>query len=732
MNDQEDRIAAVAEEVTQDEQVTRDPSMPVMPFPTAYVLSREQEIELCEFAKRRITDIENEMGREYVSDNTWGSIMGGLAETPNPENLRLSQRTWLGKRIKYDLMSRNEVEYRAYLEMGIFSKSNLVLPLSRRIWRQMAARGNSYFFSTQPFFSAEAVGQLDRVKADKANRYAQWKLDRSKIASVGHSVIDRAFAIGECVTKTVHEKDDRPYQQWAVVLTDEAGENILTSQGDVILETDVWIPQIAVNEATGEQFETGNWLLQKDPSIMRPLALVWTEKLIWRKKRYYCGPKSTPIHFLDFICPLEAESLEQADFIAHQYDKPMMEIVDQWRKADEASAATIEKIEATKEAISILAEVSQTGSPDMRQKNVDPTLSDVAQPASRSSNTSMVRIAECYLRYDINGDGILEDIMLVMDKATGTPIFYDYLQNVTPDGKRPFTCVRALEVPNRWYGIGTFEIFDKAQEYCDLTLNRMNHAASKEGRVDFWQPHNTVEGAADGDLKMNWGGTYTLKNGKTAQDCLQSVYLQDNKMEGLRELLNMQTQMAMQESGVQNTNDGQLAGMDSTKLATGIRNIEASGQEIFGSYIHQLEIGIQDLVRKQVATLFANLDEMEVYRYFEENEGGEGVGKLLEIDPKEISDMDLDVTILLSRYKGEQIIANSNAVIETINAFYAQPPEIQSVTAPAFQDILKALQVTDYDKRIVPMAISTMQPSQGPNVNPSTATSKPKQMPPNV
>jgi hypothetical protein len=726
--EQEKRVADAAKENAPE--IPAD--APMMPFPTAYVLNRTQEQELCDHAMKRMKALENEMGHEFITDNTWGGLMGGGAELPNSENLRLAHRTWLGKRVKYDMLSRNEVEYRAFLDGGIFSKSNLVFPLSRRIWRQMSARGNAYFFSTQPFFSAEPVGLLDRVKADKANRYSQYKLDKSGLVGVGHSAVDRSFALGECVVKTVHDTDDRPYQQWVSVLTDEMGNDILTSTGDVVTEEDLWIPQIGKNAETGEAFDTGGFVLKKDPSVIQPATLVWAEKLIWRKKRYYHGPKSKPVHFLDFICPLDAETIDSADFVAHQYDKPMMEIVDKWRKADAEGSATAEKIAATKEAIALISSLATTGESTDREKNVDPTISNATQQSSKESYASMVRIAECYLQYDSNGDGIMEDIMLVIDKATGTPIFYDYIQNVTPDGKRPFTCIRPLEVPGRWYGIGTFEIFDKAQEYADVTVNRMNHAVSKEGRVDFWQPFNTIEGAADSNLRMNWGGTYTLKNGKTAEDCLQSVYLRDNKMEGLREILDLQIQMAMAESGVANTNDNNLAGLDSTKLATGIRNIEASGQEIFGSYIHELEIGITCLTRKEVHTLFANLDDAEVYRYFEEDEqGGEGAGQMVEINPEDVMDLEMDVTIFLSRYKGEQVIANSQAVIDTINAFYEQMPEIQAVTAPAYQDILKALGVKDYDKRIVPMAIP-MQGAQGPNVNPAVATQKPKQMQPNV
>jgi hypothetical protein len=128
----------------------------------------------------------------------------------------------------------------------------------------------------------------------------------------------------------------------------------------------------------------------------------------------------------------------------------------------------------------------------------------------------------------------------------------------------------------------------------------------------------------------------------------------------------------------------------------------------------------------------ANLDPTEVYRYFEENEtGGEGAQQLFEIDPNEIADLDLDVTILLSRYKGEQVIANSKSVIDTIASFYGLDPMVQEVVAPAYQDILKALNVTDYDKRIIPMQIQAPT-GQSPNVNPASVTQKPKQMTPNV
>jgi hypothetical protein len=48
-----------------------------------------------------------------------------------------------------------------------------------------------------------------------------------------------------------------------------------------------------------------------------------------------------------------------------------------------------------------------------------------------------VLVAECYLTYDADNDGIQEEIMLVLDRENEAPIYYEYLANVTTKGNRP-------------------------------------------------------------------------------------------------------------------------------------------------------------------------------------------------------------------------------------------------------------------------------------------------------
>ena len=673
-----------------------------MPFPTSYVLTREQEDELIDHAMGRLRELEDESGRSRSANGDWwtsGDYEG--AEESDPLGTHRTERTWMGKRRLYDLVYDNNVDHRAVILGGIFAKSNLVVPLARRITRQMTARAVNYFFGTDPWFAAYPVGELDRERAGKADRYARWKMDQAKLKRALELAIERAFVLGESVVKTTWARREQIYRRSAAVLVDASGEPVLGADGDYIFERDEWVPQV-VQDATqpGMLLQGGVPVLKRDGRTPRPQLLRFQEKTITRRIRHYNGPEAQVVNFGDFLCPKTARSIQEADCVVHLYDMPVMELADQWRK-DEEGLGAAEDAEATRKAIELIREMANAG-------NVPGTVQDAAKPGEdvkgdARPSAPVASIAEFHLRYDADGDGMMEEIMLVVDRNTGMPVFYDFEANVTPDGLRPFAAVRVNEVPGRWYGIGAMEMFETTQRFVDLTVNRWNFAQTNSARVDFWSPHNTLEGRQNPHLALNWGGTYTPAPGKTARDCLESVYLESNKGLELRAHMEFFMQLAMNESGVQHANDAQAAGFDTAKLATGIRNIEKSGQEMFSLYLGHLEPGVTEALDKMTRLLMANLDQMEVYRFFEANEGGEGAQALMEISPEEIEDLELDVRILLTRYRGEQTLESSSNAVGLVAQYYAQPYEIQQRTTLLFRDMLKALQVPFGDRIIEPL-----------------------------
>lgn len=686
---------------------------PRMPFPTAYVLSREQEDELIDHAMRRLQELEDETGRTRTGTGDWWMRGDSPPEDTDPLGTRSTERTWMGKRRLYDLVYDNNVDHRAVILGGIFADSNLVVPLARRITRQMTARAVNYYFGTDPWFAAYPVGEFDRVRADKADRYTRWKMDQSKLKRSLELGIERAFVLGEAVEKTTWRRREQIYRTTARVLVDGDGKDILGADGDYILESDLWITQVVEDAVVpGETIEGQVMVLKRDGRTPQPKEMLWADKLVTRRIRHYNGPESKVVNFLDFLCPLTAPSIQEADCVVHLYDMPVMDLADQWKKDEEETGAAGD-IDSTRKAIELIREMANSGGESKNAQDSDKPGEDNDGTYIRSA--PIASIAEFHLRYDADGDGIMEEIMLVVDRSSRMPIFYDYEANVTPDGLRPFDAIRVNEVPNRWYGIGAMEMFETTQKFVDLTANRWNFSQSRAARVDFWSPHNTLEGRQNPHLGVNWGGTYTPAPGKTAKECLESVYLEDNKGMDLKAIMEFFMQLAMNESGIQHANDAQVAGFDSAKLATGIRNIEKSGQEMFSLYLGHLEPGISGTLGRNVKLVMANLDQMEVYRYFEEDEGGEGGAELTVIEPGDIADMELDVRVLLTRYRGEQTLESSSNAVGLVSQYYAQPFEVQERTTLLYRDMLKALQVPYGDRIIQPLQLLPPGGMGGPN-----------------
>jgi hypothetical protein len=702
---QQDQVSRAIEPVEGEEYRHDDGIAPLMPFPTSYALNRDQEEELVSHAMKRLLELEREMGRDVCEGGNWwngdGLSVGNPLGTDGPET------SWMGKRLLYDKTFKNEMDWRPRLLGGIFAESNLVVPAARRICRQMIARAVNYFFGTAPWFSLYPVGSLDKTRADKGDRYTRWKMDRAKLQRTLEQGIERAFIVGEAVVKTAWAQREQIYKTTATVLVDAAGMDILGADGDYILDSDLWIQDGAEDPATGEMVLSDLVVLKRDGKTPQPMEMIWQEKLITRRIVHYKGPEAKVIHFMDFLCPLESPTIQEADCVVHLYDMPLMTLADQWKKSAAASATAEERVEGTRKATELLRRLSAGDGQSTSGQNSD-AVDNVTQASSRDSRSQpIVKVAEFNLTYDIDGEG-LRNIILIVDRESRTPIFYDFDANITADGLRPYSCERVNEIPGRWYGMGAMEMMNPSQQIIDLWMNRKNKAVSQSARVDFWKPHNTVEGQANPNLEVNWGGTYTPKGNNKADDCLESVYLEDNIGDKLMELIEFMMQIMMNESGIANANDGNVSGMDSTKLATGIRNIEKSGQELFSLFLGHLEPGITDCLGKMVKLTFSRLDEIEVYRYFEGGEaGGEGAEELVEINPGDISQMEIDVQILMTRSRGEQILESSLRAWETVEKYFdpTKGPEFQERVAPMAIDILKALQIQNAKDIIRPLTM---------------------------
>jgi hypothetical protein len=294
--------------------------------------------------------------------------------------------------------------------------------------------------------------------------------------------------------------------------------------------------------------------------------------------------------------------------------------------------------------------------------------------------------AEFFLWYDANGDGIAENIMLICDKITQAPIFYDHVANVTTDGLRPLKVVRVNPVENRWYGVGVFELFESYQSIIDLLVNRWNFSQSRAGRVDFWRPTDTQEGDRDPNLKMNWGGTYTVKPGVDPEQVLASKYLTDIKFDQIKIMTEFFLQLLQNESGVTNANDAESAGMDTSKLATGIISIEQSGNELIAPMFQDLRPGLQDVLTREAEVTLANMNPVEVFKYL----NGDTMG-VDQLTPDDVRGLKFKIKIELDLKNDQQKIQLSTAAASIVERFYLLAPAVQQKVVGFYRDQVRRL-----------------------------------------
>ena len=699
-----DKTATVAPPDVQPIETAKGPdTLPTVPFPTALQLTGNEEERLVQHCLRRLQQLEEETGRTVVADPNWW-------RSPNYQPERHNE-TWMLKRARFEALMENDLSWRPAALGGIFNESNLTCPVSRRITKQTIARANNYYFATDPWFDAEPQGIEDQALAEKIKKYATWKLGKLGSKRTKERAVRHACVRGECVVKTVYAMRDQIYQTFLTVLADAKDQPIMARDGDYITQSDEW--------AVGQGPSAGMVVLARDGVTPQPPVMNWVRTRAKRRQVLFEGPESLPVYYKDFLAPLTATDLQTADTVVHLYDKRVNDLVQQFIRQgaiDGTGTGPIERQEQTKRAIDLLRALAGNNTAPKSAANRAAKPKDTADDDGRGDwqthaqgDEPVAEIAEVYAWYDVDGDGIAENVMVLIDRGSKRPIFYDYVANLTHDGRRPFEVVRINEVDGRWYGQGVMETFDAHQIIIDLTVNRWNKSQGSAGRVDFWKPHLTEEGRANPDLRLNWGGTYTLIGDHKAEEVLTSIYLNDIKFERLQTMFEFFLQIAMNESGVQHVNDAQAAGLDTAKLATGIRNLERAGQELFAPILSDLEPGLQGTLTREIGTLLANLQHEEVFRYLE---GDETITAA--VAPEEVQHLDLDVQMLLTRYRNEQQFQQMLQGAEVIERFYALTPEVQARVAPFYQGMIKSLDTkVDAEAVIAPLPPPIIDPATG-------------------
>lgn len=675
-------------------------------IPSELELTAEQEERLLSHAKTRLQELESDLGRTNFENQDW--------LTMPMLDVQQSATTFFGRRHLAHMIAQQRMEWRPLLLGGLYRESNLHLPLTARVITQQSARAQKSFFGTSPYFAVTGLSAASEEMAGDINAYARHMLENVGSITAGlETAVDLAFIQGESVVKTRKHKLISYFESFRTIALDSAGEPIIAQDGDYIYKTDQFIkemgPQVdpatrqpVVDEAGNPvMVETGRMVLKRDGVTREPDTNTFQNVKVNLAKILADRVEARPIYYLDFLCPLDATDVQSADICIHLYNTSVIEMATKYLTDEHfGGQAPEEQIARVKG----LVEELLPGSAEDRQAAGDRSRSELGetfQSHGRSRSEPTTACAECWMWFDPFGDGVMRSIMLLMDRNGRVPIYYGYTANLTDDGLRPLDVLRINPPAGRWHGQGNVERFWNLQIHADLLLNRSLYAESRAARVDFWKPSQTLEGEQNPNLQLNWGKTYTLKENARVEDVLKPVYLENIKSANLQNILQIIQQMIQNMSGVTSVNDGAMAGMDTAKLATGIKNLEASGEELFHAYITQLRPSIQSILKRALRMVIADAlqNPNKVLKFFDRQSK-----QMMELDVLRLENLDFDIALELTTYKSQASLQQAQTAYTMVDAFLMRSPVIQARLAPMLKQALKALEWKDADKIAQPLS----------------------------
>ena len=666
---------------------------PQVIFRGALELTREQETAMVDHLLKRMGELEDELGRKDADQAApvWTRIEDG-------GELDVEGMSFMARRTLWDLIFHQRFEWRRRLWAGIFAAGqNLHIPMTRRTVQQMIARAQNHFFAAEPFCTATPVGIDDIDVATTCNEWVQYKFKQGRIKLAGMKSIELAGIRGECVMETRHRVDRQDYGTIASVLIGPDGEPVVAADNDCIYEDDTW----HVDD------ETGVLVLDRDGETPQPHGGLRSSMFRQRKVRRSIvrqrGPEARPVAFKDFLAPLNAESLQTADTLVHFEDITAIEIAGQF----------IERLQAARQwdpgQYPRTLEFLRTAASN---QHAGTTAADAVRPELGESVHStpmhgrgdpVVRTAKFFARYDADNDGRLEDVFVVVDLDTKRPILYDHVANVFPGGRRPYHPVVWWPVEGRWHGMGAVETFWQLQKFIDLCMNRWELSESQAGSKTFFNPELTVEGQNNPKLDVNSPGYLRKRDVNVpASRILERVPLHEFKGQNLDSLIDRATQIFVNMSGVGNGNDAAAAGLDTSQLATGINNIQQSGEEMFTPLLVNLEDGITTVATECQVLAVEHMDEEEAFAIV----GSNGLAALKKLKASQVQKLQWNVSLEVSSNRSQRDVAQLTAAKGAAVEYLGLPPPNQATLAPLYRQLLKLYGVRDVDK-ILPL------PTQG-------------------
>lgn len=647
---------------------------------------------LTERACKRLADCRNEMGL----DNPGGNGSGVLSPIAR-------EGTWAWHRQCARMEYQGNYSMRRALG-GVFLENNWSMNLPARFVDQRAAKHQDDIVGTDPFMATmpDRIDDPSKVSLSKqVESKIQKEIARSNVQEVLSESIRVALTEGERAIKFGWVRDETTYLGPATVAVGPDGEPLRTPKGRFIYRKDDTL-DVVIDEQGNfvrsfdpnkEQFdqdgnpalapgETLQTRLQAEPSFIMPPRLNFVElPSLEQTLVHKDGLEADGLYTEDFIYPITVPRLELADIMAHVYDKPLEALQAQYDNAGYT--------EALNQKLSESGPRSMAGQPN----------TETGEQVRATLNRKLICVHETYFRCRVTDDAAKESwLFMVIDYASQLCIYADYLANMNLK-RPPFILLRGLQsVPCRAYGMGVYQRWHDKNLAYDMWFNRLALKSSKEGSITFKHEGAISEVEEGHELIFGSKHVYTVKSGGAQEwgaNNPPAFRVNLNEVDDFaKELMEMIAQSGELEFGIVSAADGSAEDLNASGTATGIKNIERTGNLLQRTTEDMMVDDIEDGLEIVVDLILENMDEEEVQWIPGEN-------ALATLNKEDIrNNLPKDIRLLLTKSRSSESIETNQQIKQTILEYYQLPKVLQKKVRSVYVEILKNLDVQDADEKL--------------------------------
>jgi hypothetical protein len=486
--------------------------------------------------------------------------------------------------------------------------SNLHVPITGILVETLTSRMINPLFSAQPFVTAKGVSAAglppdlppnegnpprplsDHDKARDVENMLHYVINqRINVYPKVQDWIREAFIYGRSVMKIIWRKDIRKYTRH--MSQRDVQSDLQSAQAD--MQNGNVTPDLL------EFLDQMTFIAQNHDFVNHPFVEVEREEVT------YNNPDWIFIPIEDFIYHPRAISIQDSPYVAHRFKRDIDEL---YKEQDIGVYTNVD-----------LLPIGLNNDSNIISHHGDKLLNDVQTLEEGYENVSNeptdglenIEIIEWHGKYDIDGDGRMEDIVATF--SPGAKVLLSVRESDLLHGKKPFAEIKPFPTPGRFESQGVPELItDLQQEINDIHNMRIDNGTITNAVMWWFDPNSDIDpeihrpgpgqGFPAGPNQFGVVQTGDIKHSSFKEEELVRRLIQDR-------------------IGVSDFAIGNDTSAVANKTATGISAIVNEGNQRLEMMLRNVSLGINEAVLQTFQLIQQFSDDEILFRAVEDAKG---------------------------------------------------------------------------------------------------------------